>query len=570
MCATTAAHAEIATPVSQGVFYDVVIRHGTIYDGTTNPPTTGDVAIRGDTIAYVGARAPGSGTVEVDATGYAVAPGFINMLSHAEESLVVDGRGLSDLKQGVTLEVLGEESMGPLSPSMKEHMRSQQGDIQYAIDWTTLGEFLEKLEKRGITPNVASFVGAGTVRANVLGERDVQPTASELTAMRDLVHQSMEEGALGLTTALIYTPDIYAKTSELIDLASESARCGGIYIAHIRSEGQRIEQALQETIDIAKASGAPAEVYHLKVAGRDNWGKLDTVIDTIESARRAGTRISADMYTYTAGATGLDAAMPPWVQNGGLEAWIRRLQDPAVRARVIADMRDPKGTWENLYLAAGAKGILLLSFKNPALKPLTGKTLADVATMQGVSPENEIIDLVIKDKSRVGAAYFLMSESNVTREVALPWVTFGSDEQAPAPEGVFLRSQSHPRAYGNFARLLAKYVRDEHVVSLQQAVARLTRLPARNLSLTRRGELKVGFYADVVAFDPLRIQDHATYEHPAQLATGVRDVWINGKRALKGGEPTGRATGRFIRSRAWTGRPGGGCRRSSSQWTWSR
>src|SRR5579864_2499377 len=474
------------------------LRGGTIYDGSGDAPFVGDVAIRGDRIAYVGPHASGYGTEEFPARGKAVAPGFVNMLAHPEESLLVDGRALSDLRQGVTLEVLGEDSMGPLTPQMQRLMVQRQGDIHFDVDWTTLGEYLTKLEKRGIAPNVASYVGAGTVRTYVLGERDVQPSAAQLAEMRDLVRQAMEQGALGVTTALIYSPNDYARTAELIALAQESARCGGIYSAHMRSEGDRLLEAVQETVDIARASGAPAEIYHLKQAGQRNWGKLDALIAAVNAARSSGVRITADMYVYTAGATGLDAAMPPWVQDGGLEAWIERLRDPQVRARVIADMRDPNPAWENLYGAAGAQGTLLLSFKNPQLKPLTGKTLAEVARMRRVSPQDAAIDLVIEDGSRVEVAYFLMSEDNVRRESALPWVSFDSDEAAPAPEGVFLKSSHHPRAYGNFARVLAQYVRAEHVITLPEAIRKLAALPARMLSLPGRGRLQAGYFADVV------------------------------------------------------------------------
>jgi N-acyl-D-amino-acid deacylase len=383
------------------------------------------------------------------------------------------------------------------------------------------------------------------------------------------VHAAMEEGALGVTTMLIYAPATYAKTPELVALAQESARCGGIYTAHMRSEGDHIESALQETIGIAKASGAPAEIYHLKLGGRDNWGKLDGVVASIDAARASGTRITANMYTYTAGATGLDAAMPSWVQSGGLEAWTSHLKDPAVRAKVIAEMRTAHpATWENLYAAAGAEGTLLLAFKNPRLKPLTGKTLAEVAKMRGVSPEDAAIDLVIEDGSRVGVAYFLMTEDNVRREVALPWVSFGSDEAGEAPAGVFLLSAAHPRAYGNFARLFAQYVRHDHVLSVEEAVRKLTSLPADNLSLQGRGRLSAGAFADIVVFDPNTIQDHATFEKPHQLSTGVSYVIVNGKMAIEDGAATGASTGRIVRGRAWTGAVGGGCRNSAKDWTW--
>jgi N-acyl-D-amino-acid deacylase len=552
------------------VQHDTVIRNGLIYDGSGKPPYVGDVAIDKDRISYVGPHAPGKGRSEIDAHGKAVSPGFINMLAHPEESLLVDKRALSDITQGVTLEVMGEDSMGPLSPAMKTDMKSHQGDLHYDIDWTTLGEYLEKLQSKGIAPNVAAFVGAGTIRINVLGEDNVTPTPAQLLQMRGLVRQAMQEGALGVTTALIYNPNTYAKTPELIALASESALCGGMYIAHMRSEGDRIVEAVQETIDIAKGSGAPAEIYHLKVGGQVNWPKLDKVIDEVQAARASGTRITADMYLYTAGATGLDVTMPPWVQEGGLDKWIARLKDPALHARILADMRDPSPTWENLLQRAGPKGTLLLEFKNPALKPLTGKTLAEVAAMRGVSPEEAAMQLVAEDGSRVGTAYFLMSEDNIRREVALPWVSFGSDAAAPAPEGVFLLSAEHPRAYGNFVRVLAKYVRDEKVISLQEAIRKLSALPAQNLSLKDRGMLRKGYFADVVIFDPATVQDHATYEKPHQLSTGVEEVWINGIEALHNGNATGNPSGRFVRGRAWTGYPGGGCRASSQQWTWSK
>jgi N-acyl-D-amino-acid deacylase len=562
---TTGAAPEDATP------HDLVLRNGVIVDGSGRPAYRGVLAIDGDRISYVGPPRELHGRTEIDVHGRVIAPGFINMLSHVEESLFADGRALSDLSQGVTLEVLGEDSMGPLSEEMKRLTVQREGDIKYPVTWTTLGDYLQTVERRGLGPNVASFVGAATVRTVVLGERDVAPTPAQLERMRALVRQAMEEGALGLTTALIYSPATYAKTPELIALAQESARCGGIYTVHMRSEGDRIEAALEETIDIARASGAPAEIYHLKVAGKDNWGKLDRVIATIDAARASGVRISANMYTYTAGATGLDAAMPAWVQDGGLEAWIARLKDPKVRAKVIAEMRNPHpADWENLYGAAGAEGTLLLSFKNPALKPLTGKTLAEVARMRGVSPEDAAIDLVIEDGTRVGVAYFLMSEANVRREVALPWVSFGSDEQGDAPSGVFLLSAAHPRAYGNFARVLAEYVRREHVLTVEQAVHKLSTLPADNLSLSERGRLQRGAFADVVVLDPATIQDHATYEKPHQLSTGVSYVVVNGKLAISDGVPTGVSSGRIVRGRAWkgTGAADAGCRASALDWKW--
>jgi len=547
----------------------LILRGGTIYDGSGDAPFVGDVAIEGDRIVAIAPHIPGHPIREIDVHGKAVAPGFINMLAHPEQSLLIDGRAQSDLRQGVTLEILGETSMGPVSPKMKALEEAREGDLKYKVDWTTLGGYMQGLERRGISVNVASYVGAGTVRTYVLGEGDDQPTPDQLKQMQALVHQAMEEGALGVTTALIYNPAVFAKTPELIALASESARCGGIFSAHMRSEGDHLTEAVQEMIDIAKASGGPVEIFHLKEAGRDNWGKLDQVTAMVEAARASGVRITADMYAYTASATGLDADMPPWVQSGGLEAWITRLKDPVVRAKVIAEMRSPYPGWDNRGYKAGPDGVLLLGFKNPALKPLTGKTLGEVARMRHESPEDAAIDLVIEDGSKVAVSYSLMSEANIRREVALPWVSFDSDASAPSIEGDFLKSLEHPRAYGNFARVLAKYMRDEHVITLQEAIRKLTSLPADTLSLRDRGRLKTGYMADVVVFDPATIQDHATFAQPAQYATGMIDVIVNGQLALENGEPTLARPGRVVRGRAWTGQPGGGCRSSSQAWSWS-
>jgi N-acyl-D-amino-acid deacylase len=550
--------------------YDLLIKGGRIYDGTGAPPYVGDVGIRGDRIAYVGKPRPMSAKRTLEAHGQAVSPGFINMLSQAEESVFADGREESDLFQGVTLEVTGEgDSMGPLTDSMAQRNAARESDIKYPIDWRTLGQYLEGRERAGMSLNMASFVGASTVRDYVLGESDVQPSVPQLRQMSMLVRQAMEEGALGVSSALIYTPATFAKTGELIALATESGRCGGIYATHMRSEGNRFLEAVDETISIARSSGAPAEIYHLKAAGKPNWSKLDPAIAKVEAARASGVRVSADMYAYTAGGTGLDAAMPPWVLEGGLEASIQRLKDPAVRARVAREMNDPNAGYENLYLAAGPDGMILAAFKNDALKPLTGKTLAEVARLRNKSPQETAMDLVIEDGSPVGVIFFVMSEDNVRRETALPWMSFASDEAAPAPEGVFLKSHSHPRAYGNFAKVLAKYVRSEKALTLSDAIHRMTGLPAANLSLTNRGILKEGYFADVVVFDPATIQDHSTYEKPHQLATGVSDVLVNGQLALSDGKATGAHSGRFVRGRAWSGEKGGGCRSSAKDWKWT-
>jgi N-acyl-D-amino-acid deacylase len=543
--------------------YDLLIRNGTIVDGSGGTPFVGDVAVKGDRIVYVGPSRPGQAAKTVDASGLAVAPGFINMLSWATESLIVDGRGQSDLRQGVTLEVMGEGwSMGPLNDEMKKLAVQRQGDIKYPIKWTTLGQYLAFLEKKGIALNVASFVGATTVRQHELGERDIDPDAQQLQRMRALVHQAMEEGALGVGTSLIYPPASFAETDELVALTSEAAACGGMYISHMRSEGDRLLESIDELIDISRRSGAPAEIYHLKQAGRANWGKLDQAIAKVEAARASGLRITADMYTYTAGATGLAASMPPWVQDGGNEEMLKRLRDPAVVARVKQEMLKPGKDWENLYLHAGPEGVLLASLTEPSLKPLIGKTVAEAAKIRGVAPEQVVVDLVLADEGRSGAIYFLMNEDNVRRQTALPWMSFGSDAEASAPEGVFLKSSTHPRAYGNFARLLGKYVRDEKTASLADAVRRLSALPAENLGLRDRGHLQPGMAADIVLFNPSKIADHATFEKPMQYATGVRDVFVNGAQVLKNGEPTGAVPGRFVKGPGWVGWPGGGaCRK---------
>lgn len=532
--------------------YDLVIRNAVIYDGSGKPPVRGDVAINGDSIVSVGNWSNIKGAKEIDVKGLAVAPGFINMLSHCEESLIEDGRSQSDIRQGVTLEVLGESSMGPMTDRMKREAREAQADVKYDIEWTTLGEYLDHLVRRGISTNVASFIGAGTARANVIGYANRPPTPEELDRMREIVRQGMEEGAMGVTCALIYTPDFFAKTDELIELSRVAAQFGGMYISHVRSEGNRLLEAVDESIRIAREAGLPVEIYHLKAAGQSNWGKIDQVIRKVDEARAAGINITADMYTYTAGATGLDASMPPWVQEGGFKQWKRRLQDPAIRRRVTKEMTTPTDKWENLFLAAGsAKNILLVAFKQDSLKYLTGKTLAEVAAMRGKSPEETAMDLVIDDDTRVGTVYFLMTEENIKKQIAQSWVSFGSDAESISPEGKFLKSNPHPRAYGNFARLLGKYVRDEKVIPLEDAIRRLTSLPASNLKIQRRGKLIPGYFADIVVFDPATIQDHATFDKPHQFSTGVVHVFINGVQVLNSAEHTGAKPGRVVRGPGW-------------------
>lgn len=535
--------------------YDLILRNGTVYDGSGEPGVIGDVAIDADTIAAVGDLGDARGATEIDVSGLAVAPGFINMLSWANTSLIADGRGLSDIMQGVTLEVMGEgSSMGPLNNEMRRRMQERQTDILFEVTWTTLDEYLQWLVDRGVSPNVASFMGATTARIYVLGYEDRAPTPDELEQMRQLVRQAMQDGAMGVSSALIYTPAYYAHTDELIALAQVAGEYGGMYISHMRNEADHILEALDELLTIAREANVPAEIYHLKASGRRNWAKLGQVIERVDAARRQGLRITADMYTYHASSTGLDATMPPWVQEGGLDAWIARLKDPEIRERVKREMNDPNAEWENTWLNAGSpENILLVSFRTDSLRYLTGMTLAEVAEMRGTSPEETAMDLVIQDDSRVGCVFFTMSEDNIRTKIAVPWVSFGSDGAALAPEGVFLDSKPHPRAYGNFARLLGKYVREEGIIPLEEAIRKLTSLPASNLSIGDRGRLIPGYFADVVVFDPATIIDNATFQQPHQLASGVLHVFINGEQVVKDGDHTGALPGRVVRGPGWRG-----------------
>lgn len=535
--------------------FDILIKNGQILDGSGNSSYIGDIGINADTIAAIGDLKNAKGLKELDATGLAVAPGFINMLSWATESLIEDGRSMSDIKQGVTLEVFGEGwSMGPLNEEMKADAQKSQADIKYDVDWTTLNGYLEYLVFKGITPNVASFVGATTLRIYTVGFEDRAPTAEELQTMKNLVKQAMEDGALGVGSSLIYAPAFYSSTEELIELCKVASAYDGMYISHMRSEGGKLLESLDELIRIADEAKIRAEVYHLKMAGKENWNKYDAVVAKIDSARTAGLHITTDMYNYIAGATGLNASMPPWVQEGGYDKWAERLQDPEIRQKVLEEMTTPTDDWENLMYAAGsAEKLLLVEFKNDSLKYLTGKTLAEVAKMRNKSPEETAMDLVIQDGSRVGTVYFLMSEENVKKQIALPFMSFGSDAESSAPEGVFLKSSTHPRAYGNVARLFGKYVRDEKVISLEEAVYKLTTLPATNLKIKKRGALKEGFYADLAIFDPEKIQDHATFEQPQQFATGMTHVFVNGTQVLKDGEHTGEMPGQVVRGPGWKG-----------------
>lgn len=528
--------------------YDTIIRNGMIYDGNGGDPYKGDIGIKNDTIAFIGDLSKASSKNETDAKGNAVAPGFINMMGHSEESLIQDGRGQSDIRQGVTTEIFSEFSMGPLNAKMKKKQKDGQGDIKYDVGWNTLGEYMNFLEKKGISPNVASFVGTGAVREYVIGEDNVAPTSSQLDSMKLLVRQAMEEGALGVTNALIYPVDFFAKTDELIALSKEASKYGGTYISHMRSEGNKFLEAVEELITISKEANIPAEIHHLKAAGKNNWNKMDSAIRRVEKARSEGLDITADMYTYVAGATGMTSAFPPTLQDGGFGKLWERLHDPVTRKEMIKAMNTDAQDWENLYYGAGGgEHVLLLGFKQDSLKKYTGKTLAEVAKLQGKTSEETAMDLIIQDSTRVGVAYFLMNEDNVKKQVALPWVSFGSDEASYTTEGVFLKSNAHPRAYGNFARALGKYCRDEKVMTLQLAINKLAKLPATHLKLSKRGELKKGNYADIVIFDPAKVKDNSTFEKPHQYSEGVTDVFVNGIQVLKDSVPTGNMPGRFVK-----------------------
>jgi N-acyl-D-amino-acid deacylase len=528
--------------------FDVIIKNGTIYDGSGGKPFRADVGIRGDKVAKIGNLSKAKAKTTVDASGLAVAPGFINMLSWSVESMIIDGRSMSDLKQGVTTQIFGEgESMGPLNERMKKQAEVLQGDFKYKIEWTTLAEYLQFLEKRGVSQNVASFIGATTIRQYVIGDEDKQPTPAQLERMRELVRREMEAGALGIGSSLIYAPAFYAKTEELIELCKVAAKYRGKYISHLRSEGNQFVEAVEELLRISREAKIPAEIYHLKAAGKDNWAKMDKVLAMVEAARQKGMKITADMYNYPAGATGLDASIPPWALSGGWEELFKRLQNPEIRAKILDEMRTPSDKWENLRLSAGSpERVLFSGFRNDKLKPLIGKTLSEVAKMRGTDVENTVLDLMFEDKSRVDTIYFLMDEENIKKQMKYPWVSFGSDAASQAPEGIFLKANPHPRSYGNFARLLGKYVREEKVISLPEAIRRLTSLPANNLELTRRGYLKKGYFADVVIFNPDTIADKSTFEKPHQYSVGVRDVFVNGVQMLKDGEHTGKFSGRAL------------------------
>jgi len=543
----------LAVGMSHAAEFDVLIRNGDIYDGTGAPPYSADVAIKDDRVVAIGSFSESSADLEIDASGLAVSPGFFNLLSHAHLSLLKDGRAMSDVLQGVTFEVLSEISLSPATEATFEFWASMFAEQDVEISWQQLGEYLETVETSGVAPNFATFVSAATVRMNVLGMDDVDPTPDQLEEMKGQVDRAMKEGALGLTSALIYAPGTFAETEELIELAKVAGKHGGIYTAHIRSEANQLMEAVDETLRIGREGNLPVKIHHLKAGGQPNWHKMDLVIDKIEALRKQGVPVTADMYNYVAGATGLDASMPTWVQAGGYDEWAKRLKDPEIRAQVKAEMATNAQDWENLGYFAGPEGMLLIGFKNDDLKKYTGKTLAEVANEREQDHLDTIIDLVIEDGSRVGTVYFLMSDENLKKQMRQPWVMFGSDAGAPAAEGDTLEDSAHPRTYGNVARLLGKYVRDEKVISLQEAIRRLTLLPAETLSIRERGRLAPGYFADITIFDPATINDHATFADPHHYSTGVKHVLVNGVPIVTDGEHTGATPGRAVRGPGWTG-----------------
>lgn len=533
-----------------------LLRDGTIYDGTGADPTNADILISGDRISAIGDLRDVSADRTIDLDGLAVAPGFINMLSWATESLIEDGRSMSDIKQGVTLEVMGEgTSMGPLSDEMKETRDTilSTADITYDIEWTTLGEYLEFLERKGVATNVASFVGSATLRIHAAGYDDRAVSVSEMAEMKRLLHEAMREGAMGMSAALIYPPATYQSTEELVELCRVVAQYDGMYITHLRSEGNRFMEALDELIHIMRATGVSGEVYHLKATGSQNWRKMDQAIEKIEAARAAGLALTADMYTYAYSGTGLASCIPPWAHDGGFDKLIERLKHPETREKIKAEMNGPATDWENMFYENDNDGIFLAGFANRELRRYQGVTLSEVMSERGTSAADTVIDLLIEDNSRIFTLYFRMTEDNLRVQVQLPWVSFCSDAGSIANEGNFLSYHPHPRAYGSFARVIGKYVRDEGLVTLQDAVRRLSGFAADNLKIAGRGYLKPGCFADIAIFDPEQVQDHSAPGDPHRYSEGMAHVFVNGTQVLEQGEHTGALPGRVVRGPGWTG-----------------
>jgi N-acyl-D-amino-acid deacylase len=522
--------------------FDLIIRNGLLYDGSGKTPRAGDLAIQGDTIAAMGDLKNATAKKEIDARGLAVAPGFINMLSWADGSLLRDGLSMSDIKQGVTLEVFGEGwSPGPVKRNTTKKDESQ---------WTTLGGYFNWAIKKGVAPNIASFVGATTVRMYVMDQANRAPSKAELERMKSLVKEAMEDGAMGLGSSLIYTPANYASTEELIELSKVASQYGGMYITHMRSEGDFILKALAETIRISKEAKIPAEIYHLKINIARNWNKIDSLLNKIDSAQKAGLKITANMYPYAASGTGLNSRLPTWVQEGGAKEMRKRLKNPDVMKRVLYEME--KGI---PYKNSDPENVVLVDFRLDSLDQLyKRKKLSEVAKLHGKNADETVIDLIVKDKSRIEALYYLQSEENIRRILGLPYVSFGSDAGSIAISQKAVESDIHPRAYGTFARILGKYVREEKIISLEEAIRKLTSLPASNLKIKKRGSLKPGYYADLAVFDPEKIKDLATFENPHQYAEGMQYVFVNGVEVLSKGAHTGAKPGRVIYGKGWRGK----------------
>ncbi|MCD6565876.1 MAG: D-aminoacylase [Bacteroidales bacterium] len=522
--------------------YDVIIRNGQIIDGTGSPSFIGDIGINADTITKIGTIKNATGQSEIDAQGLVVAPGFINMLSWATESLIEDGRSQSDIRQGVTLEVMGEgESMGPLNDWLKQEMKEAQQDIKFDIEWTTLSEYLEFLERKGVSTNITSFLGNASLRLNVMGYENRPPTKKEMDEMKDLTRQAMEGGAVGLSTALVYVPSGHANTEEIIELAKVVAEYDGMYISHIRDEESGLLNAMDELIAISREANIRSEIYHFKASGNENWHLMDQAIKLIENARNEGLKITTDMYMYNASSTGLNFSLPAWAKEGGHDVTMEMIAKPELKAKMIKE----------ITFHVPPEKILLVGFKNKKLRHLIGKTLAEIATERGKSPEETVVNLIYEDDSRIQAVYFSMSEENIKKKIALPFMSFCSDAGSYATEGVFLNKSTHPRAYGSFARLLGKYVREEKIITLEEAIRKLSSQPAQNLRIKKRGMLKKGYFADIVIFDPDKILDNATFKQPHQYATGMIHVLVNGKQVLKDGEHTGALPGRVVRGPGW-------------------
>jgi N-acyl-D-amino-acid deacylase len=535
--------------------YDVIIKNGHIVDGSGNPWVSGDIALRGDRIAKIGNLGDATAKQVIDARRLVVAPGFIDMLGQSELALLIDNRSLSKLSQGITTEITGEgASVAPQDALTLSELQPDLDRYHLKVDWTTLDGYFTRLEKSRTPLNLGTYVGAAQVREAVLGDVDRAPNAIELEKMKALVAEAMRQGAFGISTALIYPPGHYAKTDELIELAKVAGQYGGIYATHMRSEGQSETEAVEETLRIGREAHLPVEIFHLKVIGKPRWGSMPKIVGMIQVARDSGQDVSADMYPYVAGGTALASSLPPWVADGGVPKLLERLRDPAVRSRIKEELATEHPNWENLYLGSGgASGILLSGIENPDFKQYNGKTLEQFAHAQGKDPMDALMDLVIADKAQTGAIYFIASEDDLRNGLRQPWTSIGLDGSETSLDGPLFDPHGHPRAFGSMPRFLGHYVREEHLLPLEQAVRKITSLPAQREKLRDRGLLKEGFFADITIFDPATIIDKATYENPVQISEGVKYVFVNGQLEFKAGKLTGTQAGRVLRGPGWKG-----------------